>query len=188
MGIAIFRKLSLRSFLLHYNTFCTKNQDGYSICNIIVLCRKWFPWKKGKSKRSEPLDRMEKLFYNLNGIFYRGGDYMKRVKVRVGVGDRYDKKYMDGRFDISVPVLSGESEEAIREAEKLRFEKLNDIACIMHKNYTTYTVKELDAVFELYHVSSLKELIKLQLGDFYYDMMVMLTAEEILCADRCHRI
>ncbi|MCR5306927.1 MAG: hypothetical protein K6E36_10535 [Oscillospiraceae bacterium] len=113
---------------------------------------------------------------------------VKCVKVKVGKSDRYDKVYMDGKCTIRVPVLTGESEEAIQKAEKIRFEKLNDIACIMHQNYTSCSVKELNELFAEKNVSTLKDLIRVQLTDFYFNMLTMRTAEDILTANDLHLI
>ena len=41
---------------------------------------------------------------------------MKTESIRIGTPCRYDRKYMDGRLVMRVPVLEGESEE-VEEAE-----------------------------------------------------------------------
>lgn len=113
---------------------------------------------------------------------------MKTYKLKVGVSDRYDKTYMDGRCEICVPVLTGPSKAMVLKAEKIRFDKLNEIAGIMHRNYTACSRRVLHDLFGRYHVTTLRELIQQQIVEFYFEMLTMQTAEEILSANERHLI
>ncbi len=112
---------------------------------------------------------------------------MKTVKIKVGVRDRYDKKYMDGRCTVRGMVLDG-SPEKVQLAEALRLRKLDYSASQLHEKYTALSVKELDTLFADRSVNCLSELIAQDLEQMHFFMLSLCEAEKILYAERLGKI
>lgn len=109
---------------------------------------------------------------------------MKTKIIRLGTSDRFDQKYMDGRIDLHVLELEG-NPDTVAKAEKIRYDVLRECADGLYEIYvSSYSMSQLDALFERQNVTCLKELMLKAVTDRNYYLLSLLSAEKILEARR----
>ena len=109
---------------------------------------------------------------------------MKWAAIPVGIGDRYDKKYMDGRCKIRGLRIEGDSPERIAEAERLRRQVLQEYAGVLHSYYTGMSVGRLEQFFRVYKVDCLGELIRKQTAYAFIYLLTLYSAEDVIAESK----
>ena len=109
---------------------------------------------------------------------------MRRRRFRVGVRDKTDMKYLNGRCTILLYDLHGSTPEAVAAATKLRMKHLNRTAKKMQRLYTDYSMRRLDEEFARYDVDCLSELIRVMLEERYVYMLSVDDADKLLLLDQ----
>ena len=109
---------------------------------------------------------------------------MEYKSIQLGTACSDERKYLDGQFRLRVPVLEGEP-EAVAAAEALRLAHLNQTAVELYDYYTNNcSMKQLDALFERARVKNLRELMRKAVTDRNYYLLSLISAEQILKAER----
>ena len=109
---------------------------------------------------------------------------MRRRRFRVGVRDKTDMKYMNGRCTMLLYDLHGSTPEAVEAANVMRLKRLNRTAKQMQRIYIEFSMRRLDEEFARFHVDCLSELIRVMLEERYFYMLSVDDADKLLLLDR----